>query len=70
MCVGEKRRLTVPPHLGYGKQGFGAYIRCSTNYINIYHLAKRHEIECCILVLANIAKTIRPIFFYLVNHIP
>lgn len=26
MCVGEKRRLIVPPHLGYGEQGAGEVI--------------------------------------------
>jgi hypothetical protein len=26
MCVGEKRRLIVPPHLGYGESGAGEVI--------------------------------------------
>ncbi|XP_031565497.1 FK506-binding protein 2-like [Actinia tenebrosa] len=41
MCVGEKRKLIIPPHLGYGKQGAAnvippdSYLIFTTELINI-----------------------------------
>ncbi|KAH9998455.1 hypothetical protein BJV74DRAFT_877149 [Russula compacta] len=26
MCIGEKRTLTIPPHMAYGERGFGSVI--------------------------------------------
>eukprot|EP00927_Polykrikos_kofoidii_P082932 TRINITY_DN8369_c0_g1_i1.p2 TRINITY_DN8369_c0_g1~~TRINITY_DN8369_c0_g1_i1.p2 ORF type:complete len:179 (-),score=34.49 TRINITY_DN8369_c0_g1_i1:72-539(-) len=36
MCVGEKRKVTIPPHLAFGKQGRGKDIRPDETLI--YHI--------------------------------
>lgn len=36
VCVGEKRTITIPPHLAYGEEGTGARVFVSKCSFNIY----------------------------------
>lgn len=39
MCVGEKRKLTIPPALAYGKEGKGKTLKhspCSNCFLSLY----------------------------------
>lgn len=46
MCVGEIRKLKIPPSLGYGEAGAGAKIPGGATLIFDVEVSHRFSLEC------------------------
>ena len=47
MCIGEQRKLTIPPELGYGSRGMGSIPASSTLIFDVELLDIKVSDICC-----------------------
>ena len=53
MCLWERRRVTIPPHLGYGKRGVGQVIPPDSTLVFYTRLVKIERVSLFILHSSN-----------------
>uniref|UniRef100_A0AAZ3SXB4 peptidylprolyl isomerase n=1 Tax=Oncorhynchus tshawytscha TaxID=74940 RepID=A0AAZ3SXB4_ONCTS len=53
VCIGERRRITIPPHLGYGEEGTGTKIPGSAVLVFDIHIIDFHNPSDTVVIITN-----------------
>uniref|UniRef100_A0A8K9VD36 peptidylprolyl isomerase n=1 Tax=Oncorhynchus mykiss TaxID=8022 RepID=A0A8K9VD36_ONCMY len=53
VCIGERRRITIPPHLGYGEEGTGTKIPGSAVLVFDIHIIDFHNPSDTVVITTN-----------------
>ncbi|XP_052328327.1 peptidyl-prolyl cis-trans isomerase FKBP9 isoform X2 [Oncorhynchus keta] len=53
VCIGEKRRIIIPPHLGYGEEGTGTKIPGSAVLVFDIHIIDFHNPSDTVVITTN-----------------
>ena len=53
-CLWERRRITIPPHLGYGERGVGSTIPPNSTLVFYVRLIKLERVRLTVAITARV----------------